>query len=289
MADPGDINGFKSADAKLRDSLPLPQDASEMFPSRSRYLKFINIARITLALTAVICGLALVIVAHKADFLRDVGKDPQTWIGLGYLFGIGFLASWFAAIALVIEYLARPAATKRFSIISFALRFIIISTAAVAIFYAMHKNYGDFQAIGAVVSLFLVLAAVREHDSRRIKLGFLATLAIGLTVWGTQTPYQYAQHHAEEIVAAGREIKDRIVIHPKGREISIDDPSIPRVLRKLGAQRIWIDDDRVAVYVGGETEFQICLSDSPGCPNPVWGFRGKGATQISDRLWTNDY
>ena len=58
----------------------------------------------------------------------------------------------------------------------------------------------------------------------------------------------------------------------------------------MGAQRIWIDPDRIAVYVDGDREFQIYRDPHPGqTDNPVWGFRGKGATKINDRLWSNDY
>ncbi len=86
-----------------------------------------------------------------------------------------------------------------------------------------------------------------------------------------------------------------------GTEIQPGDPRVPSVLRKLGASRIWVDKERVAVYVGSnelnfsefphvEIEFQIYRIPHPDTTrNPVWGFGGKGATKITDRLWTNDY
>jgi len=47
---------------------------------------------------------------------------------------------------------------------------------------------------------------------------------------------------------------------------------------------------RVAVFVGGDIEYQISLQPHPTTmANPVWTSRGKGSTKITDRLRSNDY
>ena len=86
-----------------------------------------------------------------------------------------------------------------------------------------------------------------------------------------------------------------------GAEIQPTDPRVPDVLRNLGARRIWVDKERVAVYVGrerlqilrvpnDEVEYQIYRLPHPTTTcNPVWGFKGKGDTEITDRLRSNDY
>jgi hypothetical protein len=157
---------------------------------------------------------------------------------------------------------------------------------------------------------------VREHGIARAALGTPAAILIGWTLLGTQSAYQYARWHADEIVAAGRELMDqcpetsfghhpelgRSQAHPLyGEEIQSSDPRVPRVLRKLGARRIWVDAERVGVCVGTndldfsviprpETEFQIYRDPHPTTTcSPVWGSPGKGSTKITDRLWTNLY
>ena len=173
MANSGNQAGFESDDTKLRESSTLMPDKRDAFRPQARYLRFINIARITVAIAASICGLAFALAENRADYLRvRFGEETNKWTGIAILFGICFLASNVAALALVIEYLARPAAMRRFSVLSFVLRFLSISIVAIAIYYAMHKGYGSWQGIGAVASLFLVLAALREHRVMRIKLGF---------------------------------------------------------------------------------------------------------------------
>ena len=86
-----------------------------------------------------------------------------------------------------------------------------------------------------------------------------------------------------------------------GEEIQPSDPRVPVVLRKLGARRIWVDAERVAVYVGTnefdfstfprpEIEFQIYRAAHPATHERfIWGSPGKGSTKLTDRLWTNLY
>ena len=86
-----------------------------------------------------------------------------------------------------------------------------------------------------------------------------------------------------------------------GQEIQPTDRRVPKVLRKLGARRIWVDEDGVAIYVGLNRfdfscipqpgiEFQIYRYPHPTTgAGPVWGDKGKSATKLTDRLWTNVY
>ncbi len=199
------------------------------------------------------------------------------------------------------------------------IRLLFILIIAVVVCLSMATAYGPWQAIGAVMSIFLVLAAVRKHRIARVVLAILAAMMLGLTLLGTQSAYQYARWHADEIVAAGCELMDRCPKtdyhtynrHPEidtsgvlalfGQEIQPTDQRVPGTLRNLGARRIWIDEERVAVYVGPNKfdfscipqpgiEFQIYRIPHPTTTrNPVWGDKGKGATRITDRLWTNIY
>jgi hypothetical protein len=191
---------------------------------------------------------------------------------------------------------------------------LLILATAIVVGDSMAYAFGVWQAIGGVAGVFLLLSAVRERGERRLLSAFFAVIVLGLTLVGTQSSYQYARRHAAEIVAAGRELMDQVPatdFHPQpnkssvtalvGVEIQPSDPRVPSVLRNLGACRIWVDKERVAVYVGPETlqilrvpndevEYQLYRVPHPTTTcNPVWGFKGKGATKITDRLWTNDY
>ncbi len=239
------------------------------------------------------------------------------WAWATWAFFIGLYVCLIATLGLVIEHLARPAKAKLFALRSLLVRFVLILAATVAIYLTMDAEYGPPQAIGAAIGTFLLLGAVRQHDTPRAILGVLAAIMLGWTLWGTQTAYQYARRHPDEIVAAGCELADKCPKsdyhtynrHPEfgdafallGQEVDPDDPRVPVVLRKLGAQRIWVDEERVAVYVGvnkldfscipqPDMEFQIYRSPRPTTvDNPVWAFRGKGSTKFTDRLWTNVY
>jgi hypothetical protein len=215
-------------------------------------------------------------------------------------------------------HLAGPTKPTRFALRSILVRSLLIVVIVGTIGLSMAIVYGPGQAIGAVVGAFLLLAAMRERYIVRALLVILAAVVLGLTLLGTQSAYQFARRHADEIVPAGCELMDQCPRthyytynrHPEidtsgvlalfGQEIQPSDPRVPSVLRKLGAHRIWVDEERVAVYVGSKFD----ISQSPHCKiefqiyrnphltkrsNPVWGSHGKGATRITDRLWTNDY
>jgi hypothetical protein len=283
--------------------------ASETPEPHSAYLKFIANARKGVAITMAVFGAGFVVCVNVVDSGLTWRKDTGIW-ALGIpVCEIGILVCLVVTLAFIIEHLARPVRPTPFTLRSVLVRSLLILLTVGAICLAMASAYGFWQATGAVVGTFLLLAAVREHGSARATRAFLAAIVVTLTVMGTQTAYQYARWHSDEIVAAGCNLMDQC---PKtgyrphsphrgtytsnaqalvGQEIEPSDPRVPDVLRKLGARRIWVDDERVAVYVGLETEFQIYRLPHPDSTlDPVWGFRGKAwPTKITDRLWTNDY
>lgn len=308
-------SGSKAEGRELPPESDLPSGISQ-----SPYTKFIDITRKIVAAAMAICGVGTVVCVHRDDHLRlTLRQDSGMW-GWGVLvFEIGVLVCLGLTCALVIEHLARPIAPARHFLRSLFIRFMLIVLAVAALCRAMVAGYGAVQGIGAVFGTLVLLAAVRAHRTARVILAIVAAILLGLTLLGTQSSYQYARWHAEEIVAAGRELMDRCPstdyrpynVHPEidpsgtfalmGVEIQPGDPRVPEVLRKLGARRIWVDADRVAVYVGTnrfdfstfpqpEIEFQIYRLPHPDTTeNPVWGFRGKGSTKITDKLWTNLY
>jgi hypothetical protein len=271
------------------------------------YLKLVDNVRKAVAIAMAVFGAGYVVCANRneLEFTRET-RESGIWAWGAWVFGIAVLACSIATLALVVEYLARPATERPFSLRSFFVRALFIVIVVVAICVAMALLYGPGQAIGAVIGTFLLLAAIREHHTKRAILAFLAAIVLGLTLLGTQSAYQYARWHADEIVAAGCELMDRCprtdyytynrnpeidtsgTLALFGQEIQPSDPRVPSVLRTLGARRIWVDKERVAVYVGGDTEFEIYRVPPAQC-NPVWAPRWKGSTHFNDRLSTNVY
>jgi hypothetical protein len=278
-------------------------------PPANGYMKTIDTTRKAVAIAMVIFAVGMVLCARRNDLeLTTEARRSGAWAWATWAFVMGIYACAIATLALVLEYLARPARPWPFSLRWLFVRALLLLVVVAAITSSLYVAYGPGQAIGAAVGTLLLLAAVREHHIRRGVPAVLATVVLGLTVWGTQSPFQYARWHADEIVAAGCELAERCPRagyhtynrHPNfdpsgmfalfGQEISPSDPRVPEVLRKLGARRIWVDDERVAVYVGEEAEFQIHRDPhGKGRSSPVWGFQGKGSTRIADRLWTNGY
>jgi hypothetical protein len=250
-----------------------------------RYLRLVDNARKTVAIVMAICAAGLILcVGRDGDLQLTLGRDSGIWRWAIGACGIGIAACLVVTIALVIEYLARAPAPTSFTLRSLLFRSAVILLAVGGIGFWMGSAYGPEKGIGAMIGAFLLLAAVLE---RRPSRALLALLVLGIVAWGTQSAYQYASRNADQIVAAGGELKNRLA---KGGEIEPGDPRVPEVLRNLGARRIWVDEQRVAVYVGDDVEFQIFRTPHPDTTcNPVWGVRGKGATKITDRLWTNQY
>jgi hypothetical protein len=261
-------------------------------PLANAYLKTIDATRKAVAIAMVVVAAGMVLCARRNDLeLTTESRHSGAWAWAEWAFAVGIYACATATLTLVLEYLARPAKPWPFSLRWLFVHALLILVTVAAVTYSLYVAFGPGQAIGGAVGTLLLLAAVREHEIRRGVLSVLAAVVLGLTVWGTQSSFQYARWHADEIVAAGCELADRC---PRtddfGQEINPSDPRVPKVLRKLGARRIWVDGERVAVYVRKEVEYQIHRDPhGKGMPNPVWGFRGKGSTRITDRLWTNDY
>ena len=64
------------------------------------------------------------------------------------------------------------------------VRALLILVAVAAITFSLYVAYGPGQAIGGAVGTLLLLAAVREHSVNRWVLVILATVVLGLTLWG---------------------------------------------------------------------------------------------------------
>jgi hypothetical protein len=317
MAEHPGAKNFEPQGSVGHEVVPEAGPSLDMPESQSAYLKFIDNARKAVAIAMGVFGAGFVICANL-DPGDGTDFGPRTR-SFGTGFAIGVYACLIVVLAFIVEHLARPAKPTPFTLRSLFVRSLFILITVVAIYYAMTIAYGPWQAIGAVVGTILLLAAVRENYITRIISAFLAVIVLGLTLLGTQSAYQYARWHADEIVAAGCKLMDQCPKtdyhtynhHPEidasnilalfGQEIQPSDPRVPNVLRKMGAHRIWVDEERVAVYVGSNQfdfsqfpytgiEFQIYRLPHPDTTsNLVWGFRGKGATKITDRLWTNDY
>jgi len=303
----------REAESKARAALKTPTP-------HGAYLKLINSTRKAVAIAMAVCGVGLVICINRDDYLRlTLRRESGIWAWGCWGFGIGVLICLTVAIALIVEHLARPAKPMPFTLRSVFVRSLLLLVAVISIGLFMTLAYGAGQAIGALIGVFLTLAAVREQNIARVVLAVLAAIILGLTLLGTQSAYQYARWHADEIVAAGCELMNECQKtgchthnrHPEidtsgssalfGQEIQPTDPRVPEVLRKLGACRIWVDEERVAVYVGINKfdiscipqpgiEFQIYRDAHPTTTDgPVWSDQGKDATRITDRLWTNVY
>jgi hypothetical protein len=113
----------------------------------------------------------------------------------------------------------------------------------------------------------------------------VALMILYPTLWSTQTPYQYARRHADEIVAAGCKLMDKLG-DSRRKELPVDDPRVPSSLRKLGMYRVCVDGEQVSVYSQGGPEF-IIGRNSIGTIGPR--FKGNAVYyRITDRLWMID-
>ena len=140
-----------------------------------------------------------------------------------------------------------------------------------------------------MIGIFLLLAALRQHDLTRGIFAVFAMIVLGPTLLSTQSAYQYARRHADEIVAAGCELLDQCHKIPVRHTVKPDDARVPSVLRKLGANSIVVTEKRLSMYVPGLTpaEFQIYRAH-PTQIYTAWKWKkGKGSGQlpITDRLW----
>ncbi len=217
------------------------------------------------------------------------------------------------------EPAGRGAVLVPFTLRSMLIRLLFILIIAVVVCLSMATAYGPWQAIGAVMSIFLVLAAVRKHRIARVVLAILAAMMLGLTLLGTQSAYQYARWHADEIVAAGCELMDRCPktdYHTYNRHPEIDTSGVLGLLAKRFSRPISVSQGRFGTWgcaasgltksvwpsTLGQTSSTFRVSPSLGSSSRYTEFRiprphatlfgatkGRAATRITDRLWTNIY
>jgi hypothetical protein len=294
---------------------PAPQESpgSEAIPSQgltpetvaahAAYLKLIDSARIAVAVGMAAGGVGFVLCEK-----RIIANGPWSSV-----FGTGVLMCLLATLALIVERLVRPE-PQRLPTESTLLRAPLVMAGVIAACFGMSYAFGCGEGLGTAIGLPLALVALRTRGIARIVPAVLAVFFLGWTLLSTQSPYQFARWRADAIVAAGLELMDRCPsseFHTCegryssykffGKEIDPRDSRVPPVLRRLRPRRIWVDEDRVAVYVGvnpldcsvspgPDVEFQIYrTSTSEKHCGWVWGSHGKGSTRINDRLWTNLY
>jgi hypothetical protein len=266
--------------------MPPAESSSE---PNAAYCRFIDRARATVAIAAGVCVFL---------FFFFVGASAVNDSAL--VFVVGFLTCLAATAALVVEYLARPSAPAPFTLRSVLFRAVLILIGLSIVCFWMATSYGLGQATGGALGLILVLAAVHERRSARIVLAVFAAIVLIPTLTSTQSAYQYARRHADEIVAAGCELLDQCDAGPDNEQIDVADPRVPAALGKLGADKIVVNANRVAVYVPGAGSGEFCM---PGFAraefqvhrSPDNKFEGqwierhsnksRGAQRISDQLW----
>jgi hypothetical protein len=287
MAEQTEENTSASQAAGFPEVAPGPGARTDTPQPHAAYFKFLDYARKTAAIGVVLCGPAWILCVRRDDYLTEtLRRESGVWGWGVWLFGIGVCASLMLTVLLIVEHLARPAAPRCFTLRSVLLRSLLILIAGSGICLWMVVGYGVVQGVGAVLGIILALAAMRTHGTSRAVLAVCAAILLGLTLLSTQSAYQYARRHADEIVAEGCNLMDR---SPGVQSISSDDPRVPVVFRRLGAQSVIVNEDRVAVYVPGlrRAEFHIYRVPSRTI-EPVWiTTRGKGAGHlpITDRLW----
>jgi hypothetical protein len=247
------------------------------------YLRRIDRLRKAVAVAMLVCGVGFVLCTNLDNHHRITLRElPGLWTWGRGAFGIGVASCLIATIALVGEYLIRPYIAGPSGRQHFAVRSSLVLLAVSSICLWSGIVYGISQGVGVAIGAILVLASVREGGSARVALGSVSVVVLGLTVWSTQSAYQYARRHAEEIVTAGCELMDRV---PAGKyddvKIEPSDPRVPDLIRKLGAQAIWVHEDYVFVSLGGPggAGFDIYRHPQPHA-------QGKAETaKITDRLW----
>jgi hypothetical protein len=303
-----------------RDAVPDACPMSQLSTSFAVYQKVIDNARGIVAIAAAICGAGYIVSLRRDDYLRlTLRTDSGIWAWGCSIFGIGLEICCAAVLLLIVEHLAQPATRGRLWALVLLLRSLVIVLIGATICSVMAYAFGPGQAVGSTIGASLILAAVRQRHTARFVLAGIATVVLVLTLLSTQSAFQYARRHSDAIVDAGYELMERCssaddytynqapecdpdgLLALRGQEIRPDDPRVPRILRNLGARRIWVGEERVAVYVGVDPfdfhqfprpnlEFQIYRSPHPaGRAYPVWGSRGKDEMKITDRLWTNSY
>jgi MFS family permease len=157
--------------------------------SYAKYLKLIDKAKKAVAIGVAVCGLSFVLCVNlcvdRDDRLgRTLIEESGLWRWGVRAFGIGVLACLVATLALVAEYLARPAPT-RFALRSVLVRSLLILVAVAAVCLAMVFARGLAPGVGAAIGTVLVLAAVRERGISRAVLAIIAAVVIAWALLST--------------------------------------------------------------------------------------------------------
>jgi hypothetical protein len=277
------------------ETVPNADPALRSPGANSSYLKIINNARKVVAILMAVCGIGVVVCVNRDNYLTEtLRREAGIWAWGKWAFGIGVLICLIATLTFIIEYLARPAAPKSITFRSLFIRSMFIIIVIAVVFYSMDIFCGLAQGIGATIGTFLLLAALKKDNPTRAVLAVLAVIVLGPTLLSTQSAYQYARRHADEIVAAGCELMDQYPETHYIEKASLSDQHLPTAIRKLGVYSIKIDKESVSILVPGipfipgfpDREFHIFRNPTTQS-DPVWAHYGKGAGTfvITDRLW----
>jgi hypothetical protein len=281
------LEGTSDVDAALESPSP-----------NASYLRIVNNVRLAVAILMVICGPIFAYCIRQDDFLRNaLRRESGIWGSGIWVFGIGVLICMIATFALIIEKLARPVTSKPIRFRPFFVRAMLIAIAVAVIYYSMDVTYGLAQGIGATIGTLLLLGALKNNNPARAVLAVLAVIVLGPTLLSTQSAYQYARRHTEEIVAAGCELMDKYPETQLIEKASLNRQQLPAAIRKLGAYSIKIDkeEESVSIYVPGapfipgnrDCEFHIFRNPAT-TSNCVWvqsTGKGGGTSVITDKLW----
>lgn len=151
------------------------------------YAKWMDKARIVVAVAMAICGVGLVVCVRKDDYLTGMLRlEPGIWQWGVSVFGIGICTCLITTLAIVIEHLARPAELTPSALRSFFFRASIIAAIVVGAGVSAAIVLGPLQGFGTVVGVLLAIGAVRQHREARVLLAVMAALVFGLVVWSLQ-------------------------------------------------------------------------------------------------------
>ena len=286
MAEHADEKSFEPQEPVGPETAPDASPPSEVSESHAAYLKIINNAKKVVAIAIVIFGAGFIICVNRDDYLTEtLRREPGIWAWGIWICGLGVIACLIATLALIVEFLARPISSASFKLRSVFIRSLFIVTASIAICLLVVITFGPWQAVGTMIGTFLLLAALREKNMARVVLAVLAMIALSLTLLSTQSAYQYARRHADEIVAAGNDLMEQWPETRQIQESSFDDSHVPSVLRKLGARSILIDKEHVVVDANNNIKFNIYrIPISTSDLDVLIGDKGSTATKITDRL-----
>jgi hypothetical protein len=219
------------------------------------YVKSIDNARKAVAIAMAVCGLGLVVSANRLHELESpiVGEEPRIWQWGCAMFGCGVVGCLIATLALVVEFMSRPAIPKPFT-----WRSLRVLVPVSVVFLAMIAAYGFGQAIGAVIASIFLLGARRGRGWGRAVTAVLGAIVLGLIAWSTQSSYQYARWHADAFIAAAHDMMDRFpVAHEGGVEIQLNDSRVPNAFRLLGNGTVEVEKDCVRVRAERYSEFVV--------------------------------